>query len=262
VVSFDSHVDNRIAGYRQEMVGEISSNFSLQQAASRAAAHVMFMTTFKNLKELLLVIPKICFESDAALVNHDVQKHSSNTKFGGMDLQKEKEMLKQVWRIDVLNSPPKDPLSEIKKFVQGKKPLFDIDVDYFGDLQEECYTPMKGAQRHDLGSLERTIKLIKKVKPETITLSEATVAALEDDNSKTNYLIGKLEDIGYEREEFFVFDDDDDARYYLERINDFYKFFEENNTSSFFRTGEIYSKKSSDELRQMARNFFKDDLED
>jgi len=40
-------------------------------------------------------------------------------------------------------------------------------------MQNECYTPMKGTQKSDLGNLERTIKLIKKAKPNLITLSEA-----------------------------------------------------------------------------------------
>lgn len=262
MVSFDSHVDNRVAGYRQEVVDEISSNFSLQQTASRAAVHVMFSTTFKNLNELLLVIPKVCFESDAAWVNHDVQKWAPDSDFGGINLQKEKEFLKIAWRIDVLNSPPKDSLSEIKKFVHGKKPLFDIDVDYFGDMQDECYTPMKGAQKYDLGNLERTIKLIKKIKPEIITISEATVAALDDSDSKTNHLLSKLADMGYERDDFFIFDDDDEAEYYLGRFDDFNKFYQENNSFGFLATGEIASKESSEELRQMTRDFFKDDLDE
>jgi len=262
MVSFDSHVDTRIAGYRQEVVDEISSNFPLQQTASRAAAHVMFRNTFKNLNELLLVIPKVCFESDVAWVNHDIQKRMPDSDFGGIDLEKEKEALKIAWRIDVLYSPPKDPLSEVRKFVHGKKPLFDIDVDYFGDMQGECYTPMKGAKRYDLGNLERTIKLIKKVKPEIITISEATVAALDDSNSKTNHLLDKLADIGYERDDFFIFDDDDEAKYYLGKFDDFNRFYQENSSFGFLETGETASKESSEELRQMVRDFFKDDLYD
>ena len=262
VVSFDSHVDDRVAGYRQEVVDEISSNFSLQQAASRAAAHVMFRNTFENMKELLLVIPKVCFESNEAWVNHDIQTKLSSAEPVRIDTQKQREMLKLVWKIDVVNSPPKDPLSEVKNFIQGKKALFDIDVDYFGVMQEECYTPMRGAQIHDLGNLERVIKLIKKAKPETITLSEATVLALEDNNSKINYLLDKLENMGYEKEEFFIFDDDENAKYYLKRIDDFSKFFEENNSSSFFKTGEVSSEESSEELRQMVKNFFKNDLDE
>ncbi len=262
IVSFDSHVDDRIGGYRQEVVDVVSSNFKLEQTLTRSAVHVMFRNSFKNINEILLVIPKICFESNTGWVNHDIQKQSTGHTFEEIDSQQEKNFLKEIWKIDVLNSPPKDPLSEIKKFIQGKKPVFDIDVDYFGDMQNECYTPMKGAERHDLGNLERTIKLIKKAKPEIITLSEATVAALDDKNSKTNHLLDELNEVGYEREDFFIFDDDDDeANYYLRKLEDFYKFFKENNTSDFFNTDEIVSEDSSENLSQMVRDFFKDDLD-
>jgi len=59
VVSFDSHVDTRLAGYREEVVTEISGNLPLQLVAGRAADHVMFRNTFKNLNELILVISKL-----------------------------------------------------------------------------------------------------------------------------------------------------------------------------------------------------------
>jgi len=260
VVSFDSHVDTRLGGYREEVVNEISGNLPLQLVAGRAAAHVMFRNTFKNLNEFILVISKSCFESDTAWINDGIGKRVTDSSFHGIDPQKEKEFLKMMWKIDIVNCPPKDPLS-IKNLVKGKNPLFDIDVDYFGEMQNECYTPMKGSQKYDLGNLERTIKLIKKTKPNIITLSEATVKALDNPNSKTNYLLEKLKDFGYDRENFFIFDDDEEAKYYLDKLEDFYKYFQENNSESFFKTGEIATKESSDELRNMVREFFKDDID-
>ena len=37
--------------------------------------------------------------------------------------------------------------------------IVDIDVDYFGDLQNECYIPRIGpeAKLHDFGNLERAL---------------------------------------------------------------------------------------------------------
>jgi len=261
IISFDSHMDARIAGYRDAIVSEIKDDLPARFTAGRAAAHVMFTNTFKNnLEKFVVVISKRCFESDISWLRN---MHFQKLERSGKDFSSEKfetegslsknlkmyiDFLKGVYNIDVITSPPKDPLTEIKRLVSGKNPIFDIDVDYFAEMQTECYTPMKGAEKFELGNLERVLKLIKKVKPNIITVSEATVKALKDNNSKTNYLLKKLESIGYEREDFFIFDSDEQARSLLNQWNDFDK---------YLRDTASLGNRSTKELQSAFRKFFK-----
>jgi hypothetical protein len=85
------------------------------------------------------------------------------------------------------------------------------DVDYFGDLQNECYIPRIGPQAklYDFGNLERTSRLIRGSKPNIITFSEPKVSSLNDPNSKTNYLLNRLKSMGYMIETFFLYESDE-----------------------------------------------------
>ena len=162
-------------------------------------------------------------------------------------------MTKDMFNIQLVTCPNKDPLAEIKKIGYDSIDVLDIDVDYFSAMQSECYTPMKKTIPSDLGNLTRCLKIIKKVKPKTITLSEATIDALNNPNSNTNLLLKKLENLGYERENFFLFDDDKTAKENLKKWEDFDKFYNENkqcDVESDFSSADV-------ELGNLANQFFK-----
>ncbi len=118
-------------------------------------------------------------------------------------------------------SPPKDPVAFSS--LLSNDSVVDIDVDYFGDLQSECYIPRIGPQAklHYFGNLERTLRLIRGTKPNIITFSESKVSSLNDPSSKTNYLLNRLKSMGYMIETFFLYESDEQAFEYLNKLRQF-----------------------------------------
>jgi hypothetical protein len=125
--------------------------------------------------------------------------------------------------IQMLLSPPSNLLSIRKRF-GGEGCALDIDVDYIHEFQSECYTPLRGAELGDLGFLERVIMLVKKTRPEFITVSEARIASIKSDYSVFSAFINKLKALGYSIELGKLFNNDEEAELLLRLHEEFMKF--------------------------------------
>ena len=251
IVSLDSHIDTSILGLRESVVNAMKDDWSIKYTAGRAGAHAFFTKVFDLFEPLTLIIPEKSLETYVVATQNHLDslgiESSENIVEDYVNLQKE------MFNIQLVTCPNKDPLAEIKKIGYDSIDVLDIDVDYFSAMQSECYTPMKKTIPSDLGNLTRCLKIIKKVKPKTITLSEATIDALNNPNSNTNLLLKKLENLGYERENFFLFDDDKTAKENLKKWEDFDKFYNENkqcDVESDFSSADV-------ELGNLANQFFK-----
>jgi hypothetical protein len=101
--------------------------------------------------------------------------------------------------------------------------LLDIDVDYLQEMQNECYTPVLGARIGQLGCLAQLAKLIHRIKPEIITVSEVTVAAAKNPESNFSKLMNQLETQGYQIEHKLGFANDEEARRLITLYEEFNK---------------------------------------
>lgn len=269
MISFDSHIDDGLAGFREEVVTAIEDNLPMRYTTGRAATHVAFRTTFgDSLDEIYVISPQSCIETSAGHIFQKMQETMDKVEKPLFERQLAKskeefikqklEFLRLAWGIQVIPCPPKDPVSVVKEIMaRATMPLLDIDVDYFADMQNECYTPMKGAEPYQLGHLERVLRLIRSVKPPIITVSEATVKALNNPESKTNHLLQKLENMGYERENFFIFESDEKANGLMKLWEDFEKYWNEKRSDIHWISGKKEDEKiDSDELRNIAKEYF------
>jgi len=107
-------------------------------------------------------------------------------------------------------SPPRR-LSEIRRRLLGDV-IFDIDVDYFNEMQAECYSPSRNAGPSDLASIIEMMHLIKNVNPKLITISEETVESREKPSSSFNGFLEWLKKRGYSIQCSQVFATDTEAR--------------------------------------------------
>lgn len=263
IVSFDSHIDTGLTGADDDVCRAMGDNAQVKYAAGRAAAHTMFRKKFPAAR-MLIVTSDAGLETQVAFVRTGVQErirsNSLTYEFGsddmfGNNVDSKSELigrylrvLKAVHKIDVLAAPPKDPVELSALIKDSANPLLDIDVDYFAEMQGECYTPLKGTEPHHLGNMERVLRLIRSTKPEIITLSETTVAAINNPDSRTSYLLNRLKGMGYSAEKFFLFDSDEQARKSIKRWEDFGLQVRETVTAKYWRDGPP----SLENARQMA----------
>src|SRR4029077_18602409 len=117
------------------------------------------------------------------------------------------DFLADAMGIEVFPSPPR-ALHGITRRLDGARWLLDVDVDYIQEMQKECYTRTINPASGVLQSMTRVIEFIKKSRPETITISEAKVAAIRDAKSNFSAFIGQLKAAGYQVEERGIFADD------------------------------------------------------
>lgn len=118
-------------------------------------------------------------------------------------------------------SPPRK-LSELRRRLLDDV-IFDIDVDYFTEMQAECYSPQGNVGPSDLPSITEMMHLIKKVNPKLITISEETVESREKCNSSFNGFLEWLKKRGYSVEFSHVFATDAEARQALALYDEYCK---------------------------------------
>lgn len=274
IFSFDSHFDTNTTGADDEICKAMGNDVAIKYAAGRAATHSMFRKKFPSAR-MLIVTPAAGLETQAAYVRNNVRERiHSNTPYHNLDsddmfgnhvgskselIGRYLRLLKLMQKIDVFTAPPKDPV-ELSDMIKGAaNPLLDIDVDYFAELQSECYTPLLGAEPHQLGNIERVLRLIRSTKPDTITLSEATVAALNDPNSRTSYLLNRLKTMGYSVQKFFLYGNDMQARESIKRWNDFGIKVRETVTAKYWSNGPPNlesTRQMASDIAEYAKRYF------
>jgi len=250
IVSFDSHIDDMLLGIRAEVVDALQDDTVMVHGFQRAATHIVFSLFFSNYgaytqafrKQKVKHVPIFLINPRSTIESHFLHKRvliqdeygdQIPERYARLFEQSTEEGINQVINltrnstgIEIIPSPPADSIVEIRKVLENSKmPVFDIDVDYFTAMHDECFTPrtVNGKPMDNLGNLERVLKLIKKVKPPLITMSEAKMKALEDPNSKTSYLLDSLNNMGYEREDFILVEDDEYAQYLCNLPGEFEK---------------------------------------
>ena len=218
IFSFDSHVDAQM-GIKEHLDAIPDSYYSI---ALRTSAHTdirkvsgdvpMFLS--QDEREYLtncpffLVIPQIGFETDVVRfrgkddsthINGKHQQALDGIVRKSFNAQKkfQKSFLKRMFDINIFESPP----NNLGKFIDKIKPLsesiWDIDVDYMFDFQDECYTPLKKATSTQLGNKNRVLKTIRKYNPEVITISEAKNSVINESSSKFYKFIKDLKKLDY-----------------------------------------------------------------
>jgi len=226
IVAFDSHFDVSLP--LKDTLTVMPSE--IQSAATRVSSHTLIRQVLGGLPgflraeglstdllpDMFLVVPQ------CSLKTH-VFKACEQLLHGAMfgDVVPAREFtrsrdgflsyLSLVHGIKVFMSPPKNLLKLAKILRESGSVLLDLDVDYFYELQAECYTPLENAQPSELGRMERVQRFIRKVKPSLITISEAKVAAIRNMKSNFSKLVNKLRALGYEVEYTSVFASDEKA---------------------------------------------------
>lgn len=285
IISFDSHIDDMLMGIRAEIVDALQDDTIMMHGFQRAAAHVVFSLLFSNYGlypnnfrkqkvkhdvPMFLINPRSCikshFLSKRVLIQDEYgdQIPEQYTRLFEKSTEEGINEIINVTRnlvgIGIIPSPPADPIVEIRKVLENSKmPVFDIDVDYFTVMHDECFTPrtMNGKPMDNLGNLERVLKLIKKVKPPLITMSEAKMKALEDPNSNTSYLLDSLKNMGYEREDFILVEDDEYAQYLCNLPYEFEKGYHKH-LRELGSTIDERSKEKEKAFTDFVKSFFKD----
>ncbi|MGC2570224.1 MAG: hypothetical protein WA364_01840 [Candidatus Nitrosopolaris sp.] len=219
ILSFDLHIDTNLLGVLEEALSMIRNDRSLRYAFTDGGTHALMAKAFPY-TGIDIVTPRVCLEGNIALMQNrfpEIFDFSTETEA----IREFLEFSKKAFNLNIKLSPPKDPVAFSS--LLSSDSIVDIDVDYFGDLQNECYVPRIGPQAklHDFGNLERALRLIRGTKPNIITFSESKVSSLNDPNSKTNYLLSRLKSMGYTIETFFLYESDDQAFEYLNKLREF-----------------------------------------
>ena len=219
ILSFDSHIDTNLLGILEQVLSMIYDNRSLRYAFTDGGTHTLMKKAFPY-TDIDIITPRVCLQGNIALVQNrfpEIFNFSTETEA----IREFLEFSKKALNLNIKLSPPKDPVAFSS--LLSSDSIVDIDVDYFGDLQKECYIPRTGPQAklHDFGNLERTLRLIRGTKPNIITISESKVSSLNDPSSKTNYLLNRLKSMGYMIETFFLYESDEQAFEYLNKLREF-----------------------------------------
>ena len=285
IVSFDSHIDDMAIGIRPEVIDALKDNRIMLHGVQRAAAHIVFSLFFSNYglypdkfrKQEVKHVPIFLINPRSIIESHFLHKRVLlQDEYGDQIPEQYARLFEKPIEegindtiiyaansmgIKIIPSPPADPIVEIRKVLENSKtPVFDIDVDYFTVMHDECFTPrtVNGKPMDNLGNLERVLKLIKKVKPPLITMSEAKMKALEDPNSKTSYLLDSLNNMGYEREDFILVEDDEYAQYLCNLPGEFEKGYHKHLRDLGL---SIFSEETNDKaFTDFAKSFFEDKI--
>ncbi len=229
IVSLDSHLDVSLGGDNELYPKE------LRIIAARTGAHAAIQNITGGLEGLrsrkpgerlrprfIIAIPQRMLArhaSDlesklpASLRIHDQKKSIASVV----------DYLAETMGVEIYQSPPK-PLSNLVRLVRGSRSwVLDIDVDYMYQMQEECYTQIRGMGTGTLQSMSRVVRFVRESRPETIIISEARVSAIRDSKSNFSKLIAGLSDLGYEIEEDEVFESDTEVLRGIAVCREFYR---------------------------------------
>jgi len=220
ILSFDSHLDFGVGGVEfLNKFPKLKKKDGLKYTYTRNAVHLLMKKWFEGLSEFVIFHSEDAMK-DTATISDILFKEKVGRGFRQYPIQKRIEQLKdvhkKVWGVQIVESPPTN-LLEFTDF--DGNVLIDIDIDYFSDMQTECYSYEITKSLINGGKSDDVLLLIEKIKPELITISEVKTSALGNESSKINFFLKRLEGMGYEIERFFVFNTDEEATKYLQLVN-------------------------------------------
>jgi hypothetical protein len=227
IVSMDSHLDVSLGGddaiYPKELrliVGRTGAHSALRHIAGGLSA--LGRGQPRDAPRLVVVVP------EAMLARHAMDVESKLPRSLRVSDQEESmasavDFLAEVMGIEVYSSPPRSLPGLARRVKSAGSWLLDVDVDYMEEMQKECYTRIINPGPGVLQSMAHVLEFIRRSKPETITVSEAKVAAIRDPGSAFSYFVGELRAAGYAVEERGVFASDAEVVRGIAVCREFYR---------------------------------------
>jgi hypothetical protein len=228
IVSMDSHLDVSLGGddsiYPRELriiAARTGAHSALRNITGGLSA-LMGRKPEGDAPEVIVVVP------EAMLTRHAIDIESKLPRSLRVSDQEESiasavDFLAETMGIEVYPSPPRALRGLIRRMGRTGSWLLDVDVDYMQEMQKECYTRIINPGPGVLQSMSRVVEFIRDSKPETITISEAKVAAIRDGRSAFSAFIEELKTEGYQIEERGVYANDAEVARAISVCKEFYR---------------------------------------
>jgi hypothetical protein len=228
IVSMDSHLDVSLGGDDSVYPEE------LRAIAARTGAHAALRNITGGLSllpgrgsgtgapPLTIVVP------EAMLARHALDVESRlpgplRVSDPGESVASSVGFLADTLGVAVYPSPPKPLQGLALRLRRGGSWLLDVDVDYMPEMQKEVYTRIFNPAPGVLQSASAVLEFIKASGPETITISEAKVAAIRDPGSAFSSFIRGLRAAGYTIEERGIYATDAEVVRGISVCKEFYR---------------------------------------
>jgi len=210
----DSHLDVSLGGDGSIYPGV------LRTIVGRTSAHSVLRHT-TGVSKVVVVVP------EAMLARHAMDIESKlprSLRVSDLEesISSSVDFLAETMGIEVYASPPRALMGLVRR-VKNTQWLLDVDVDYMQEMQKECYTRIINPAPGVLPSMSRVVEFIKRSRPETITISEAKVAAIRDAKSNFSAFIEELKAAGYQIEERGVYSNDAEVVKAISVCKEFYR---------------------------------------
>jgi len=228
IVSMDSHLDVSLGGddsiYPRDL-RIIAARTGAHSALRHITGGLSALTgpqPDRDAPEVIVVVP------EAMLARHAMDIESKLPRSLRVSDQEESissavRFLAETLGIEVYRSPPRSLQGLVRRMEKTGSWLLDVDVDYMHEMQKECYTRIINPAPGVLQSMSNVVDFIRKSKPETITISEAKVAAIRDSRSAFSTFIDELKAAGYQIEEHDVFASDAEVVRAIAVCKEFYR---------------------------------------
>jgi hypothetical protein len=132
------------------------------------------------------------------------------------------DFLRERLGIEVHASPPESLTALLPEARAAGPWLLDIDVDCMQEMQDECFTQIRGAAKGVLQPVSSVVEFVRASKPENITVSEAMTGAIRDPGSNFSAFVRALQGIGYVVEERGVYESDAEVIRGIDDCREFY----------------------------------------
>ena len=227
IVSLDSHLDVSLGGddsiYPKELriiVARTGAHSALRNITGGVSA--LKGRSQGGAPEVIAVVP------EAMLARHAMDVESKLPRSLRVSSQEESvasavDFLSETMGIEVYPSPPRALQGLVRRVARAGSWLLDVDVDYMQEMQRECYTRIINPAPGVLQSMANVLEFVRKSRPETITISEAKVAAIRDPKSAFSAFVGELRAEGYQVEERGVYAGDAEVVRGISVCKEFYR---------------------------------------
>jgi hypothetical protein len=172
--------------------------------------------------EVVVVVPEAMLARHATDIESKLPR-SLRLSDQGESMASAVDFLAETMGIEVYPSPPRALRGLVRRMGRTGSWLLDVDVDYMQEMQKECYTRIINPGPGVLQSMSRVVEFIRDSKPETITISEAKVAAIRDERSAFSAFIEELRAEGYQVEERGVYANDAEVVRGIAVCKEFYR---------------------------------------
>lgn len=228
VVSLDAHLDTFFFGMTNRLLDAVEKMpAKIRDAILRPSTHALMRRIMPDI-EIFLAIPWSSIWSDS------VGKSKHAMKVFGLEAGKlapkdavefQKKFIKEILKMELCISPPSN-LKVLASDVKARDLVVDIDVDYMTEFQGACYTPaprleIEGTEVTKLSSIDKVIKFIRLVKPQSITVSEIKLESLRKTHSVADMFLKRLKAIRYKVEYGNLVSSDEEAYRLIKAHEDF-----------------------------------------